>query len=268
MLFVMDIGNTSITAGIFEHDTLVVSWHLASDSKRSEDEYGIIIKNLVKDAGLSDKIDSAIISSVVLPLTERISIAIEKYLKVSCIVVSHKINTGIKIQIDNPSEIGADRIVNGYAASKIYGNPAIVVDFGTATTFDIVNSKNEFIGGIITAGMKIQADALSKFTSKLPKVKIEAPKNTIGANTIDAMLSGIVRGHALMIEGLIQDCEEELGEKAVVIATGGYSSIISKYIKRQFDYVNPDLTLTGLKLLYDLNTQKKIQSDAQDILLG
>lgn len=253
MLFVLDIGNTSITAGVFDGDNLIESWKLSSDSVRSEDEYGIVLKNLLKDASLHDKLSSAIISSVVLPLTERIKIAIEKYLNIECMVVNHKINTGIQIKLDNPSEIGADRIVNGYAASLIYGSPVIVVDFGTATSFDIVNADNEFIGGIIAAGMKIQADALSKFTSKLPKVKIEAPKNAIGSNTIDAMLSGIVRGHAAMIDGLISECEKELGQRATVVATGGYSSIISDCMQRRFDYINPNLTLLGLRFLYDLN---------------
>ena len=129
----------------------------------------------------------------------------------------------------------------------------IVIDFGTATSFDIVNSKNQFIGGIITAGMKIQAEALSAKTSKLPKLNIEAPKNAIGRNTIDAMLSGIVRGHAAMVAGLIFECEKELGEKSTIIATGGYSSVISEYLIRKFDYINPDLTLIGLNILYKLN---------------
>lgn len=257
MLFVLDIGNTNITAGVFDNETLITSWRIASDLMRSEDEYGIIIKNLVKDAGLEEKIDSAIISSVVLPLTEKLQISLKKYLYIDSVVVSHKINTGINIKIDKPGEVGADRIANGYAASILYGAPVIVVDFGTATSFDIVNSNNEFIGGIIAAGMKIQADALSRFTSKLPKIKIEAPENAIGSNTIDAMLSGIVRGHAAMIDGLILQCEKELGAKATVVATGGYSSIISKYLNREFDYVNPDLTLKGLKLLYDLNKSEK-----------
>ncbi|MDD3237738.1 MAG: type III pantothenate kinase [Candidatus Gastranaerophilales bacterium] len=253
MLFALDIGNTQITAGVFDGDKFVTSWRIASDKKRSEDEYGIIIKKLVEDSGLLDKIDTSIISSVVLPLTDRLQFAVKKYLNIDSLVVSHKIETGVSIKIDNPKEIGADRIVNGFAASVLYGSPVIVVDFGTATSFDIVNKNNEFIGGIIAAGMKIQADALSEFTSKLPKVNIEAPENTIGHNTIDAMLSGIVRGHAAMVDGLISQCEKELGEKATVIATGGYSSIISKYLVRQFDYVNPDLTLIGLNLLYKLN---------------
>lgn len=254
MLLVLDIGNTSITAGVFDNNNLLESWHLASDKKRSADEYGIILKNLLKDSNLEEKINSAIISSVVLQLTDRFKSAIEKYLNITPIIVSHKIKTGINIKLDKPSEIGADRIVNGYAASQIYGSPVIVVDFGTATSFDIVNHNNEFVGGIIAAGMMIQAEALGKYTSKLPKVNIEAPEKTIGTTTINAMLSGIVRGHAAMIDGLIEDCEKELGQKATIVATGGYSGIISKYLKRKFDDINPNLTLKGLNLLYKLNS--------------
>ena len=257
MLLAIDIGNTSTTLGVFDGDDLVVSWRIASDIKRSEDEYGIVIKNLIKDSDLLQKITEGIISSVVIQLTEKFQIALEKYLGISAINVTHKINTGIEILTDNPSEVGADRICNACAGARLYKAPVIVVDFGTATSFDIVNSKKQFIGGVITAGMKIQAAALSEFTSKLPKLKIEAPKEAIGRNTIDAMLSGIVRGHAAMIDGLLEECEKELGEKAVMVATGGYSPIISKYMKREFDYINPDLTLIGLRIIYDLNVKAR-----------
>ena len=253
MLLTIDIGNTNITLGVFDGDTIVQSWRLATDNKRTEDEYGVFLKNLLKETDLDKKITYAIISSVVVQLTERIEIALKKYLNVNSLIISHKIKTNIELKTDNPSQIGADRIANACAAAHLYSSPAIVVDFGTATSFDIVNGKNEFIGGIITAGMKIQAEALSSRTSKLPKLNIEAPEHAIGRNTIDAMLSGIVRGHAAMIDGLIFECERELGEKATIIATGGYSSVISQYLRRKFDYINPDLTLIGSKLLFDLN---------------
>lgn len=253
MLLAIDIGNTNITLGVFDNETIVQSWRLSTEHKRTEDEYGVFLKNLLRETGLDTKITNAIISSVVVQLTERIEIALKKYLNIDSLIVSHKIKTNISLKTDNPSQIGADRIANACAAAHLYATPAIVVDFGTATSFDIVNSKNEFIGGIITAGMKIQAEALSSRTSKLPKLNIEAPEHAIGRNTIDAMLSGIVRGHAAMIDGLIFECERELGEKATIIATGGYSSVISQYLKRKFDYINPDLTLIGSKLLFDLN---------------
>lgn len=253
MLLAIDIGNTHITLGVFVLDKIVHSWRLSTDITRTEDELGIFIKNLLREACIHDKIENAVISSVVVQLTQPVQKALEKYLGINAIIVSHKIKLNVKLKTDNPSQIGADRIANACAASILYSTPAIVIDFGTATSFDIVNSDNEFIGGIITAGMKIQAEALSSHTSKLPKLNIEAPKTTIGKNTIDAMLSGIVRGHAAMIDGLISACEKELNQKAVIIATGGYSSVISSYLTRKFDYINPDLTLLGLKFLFDIN---------------
>lgn len=253
MLLVIDIGNTNITLGVFENEKIVQSWRLATDIKRTEDEYGVFLKNLLRETNLDKKISNAVIASVVVQLTEKIEIALKKYLGIDSLIISHKIKTNVVLKTDNPSQVGADRIVNACAAAKLYSTPAIVVDFGTATSFDIVNEKNEFIGGIITAGMKIQAEALSSKTSKLPKLNIEAPEHAIGRNTIEAMLSGIVRGHAAMIDGLILECEKELGQKATIIATGGYSAVISKYLNRKFDYINPDLTLIGAKILFEMN---------------
>ena len=253
MLLVIDVGNTNVTIGVFNKDTLVQSWRLSTKIARTEDEYGIFLMNLLKEFKLDKEIKNAVICSVVLPLTEMLEVAIKKYLKVDSLVISHKIKTNVELKTDIPSQIGADRIANATAAVSLYKAPAIVVDFGTATSFDIVNSRNEFIGGIITAGMKIQAEALSNKTSKLPKLNIEAVDNVIGRNTIDAMLSGVVRGHAAMIDGLISECEEELGQKATIIATGGFSSVICNYLNRKFDYINPDLTLIGAKKLFELN---------------
>ncbi len=255
MLLAADIGNTNITLGVFDGDKIVHSWRLSTEITRTEDEYGVFLKNLLRETNLDTKVKSAVISSVVVQLTERIETALKKYMGIDSLIISHKIATNVTLKTDNRSQIGADRIANACAASILYKSPAIVVDFGTATSFDIVNKDNEFIGGIITAGMKIQADALSSKTSKLPKLNIEAPEHAIGHNTIDAMLSGIVRGHAAMIDGLIEECEKELGYKTTIIATGGYSSVISKYLKRKFDYINPDLTLQGMKILYDLNSK-------------
>ena len=254
MLFVADIGNTTITIGIYQEDgKLCQKWSLTSDIKRSEDEYGITLLNLIKHSGFSEKISSAIISSVVVQLTERIEQAIVKYFGIKPIIVSHKINTGIKLAVKNPQEVGADRIVNAFYASKFYKLPAVVVDFGTATSFDVVNAKKEFIGGIIAAGMKIQARALSQFTSKLPKLRIEAPAETISDNTVDAMLSGIVRGHAAMIDGLIYACEQQLQSKVTTIATGGYCEIVARYLQRPIEFINENLTLDGLYELWKIN---------------
>lgn len=257
MLLTVDIGNTNITLGIFDGNNIIRSWRLATNLKRTEDEYGVFLKNLLKEDNLNEKVKAAVISSVVVQLTERIEIALKKYLKINSLIISHKTKSEVTLKIDEPSQMGADRIVNAAAAAKLYKLPAIVVDFGTATTFDVINKNKEFVGGIIAAGMKIQADALSDRTSKLPKLFIEEVDTVLATNTIDAMLAGVVRGHAAMIDGLIKACEEELGEKTTIIATGGYSSVISKYLKRKFDDINPDLTLIGAKILYDLNLENK-----------
>lgn len=251
MLLTLDIGNTSTTIGLFDGDNLVDTWSISSEKHRSEDEIGILLINLLKIHNYEEFVDSACLCSVVVCLTERYKNALKRYLNITPFVVSNKTTKLLKYSVDNPEEVGADRIVNAFAAHSLYKQDSIVVDLGTATSFDIVKSNGEFLGGIICAGMKIQAESLKKFTSKLPLIKIEAPNSAIGKNTIDAMLSGIVRGHACMIDGLIEECEKELGKKALIIATGGYSEIVARYMSRQFDFINPYITLEGLKLIYD-----------------
>ncbi len=253
MLFVIDIGNTNTNIGVFEGENLLINWNVASDLKRTGDEYGILLLNLLNSPVLKKHPKAAIISTVVPPLGETFKTALKKYLDIEARLISHKSKLPFKITIKTPSELGADRIANAAAAVKLYKLPAIVIDFGTATTFDIVDENKNFVGGIITPGLKIQANSLSSFTSKLPKVKIEAPKTAIGKDTISAMLSGIVRGHACMIDGMIKLCEEELGKKASIIATGGFSSVLFPNMERPFDYINKDLTLEGLRYLYELN---------------
>ena len=254
MLLVIDIGNTNTNIGVYNNSgNLEKNWNIASDIKRFEDEYGILILNLLQNSNIAPHIDSAIISSVVAPLCETYKMALEKYLNITPFILSHKAKLPIKIDLKQPKEAGADRLANASAAAILYKLPAIVIDLGTATSFDIVDENKNFIGGLIAPGLKIQAKALSQFTSKLPKLKIEAPENTIGKDTISAMLSGIVRGHAAMIEGMIKACEKELGQKATIIATGGYSNVLFDTMERGFDYINPSLTLEGLKYLYELN---------------
>lgn len=258
MLFVADIGNTSTTIGVYDGSKLLQTWKLASDKKRSEDEYGIILHNFINHAGMVG-INAAIISSVVLPLTERFQVAIEKYLNIPVLNLTHKIPTGIKIDLDKPQEIGADRIANACAAYNIYKKTTVVVDFGTATSFDIVSADGRFLGGAITPGIRISADALNAFTSLLPKVRIEAPESVIGKNTIDAMLSGLVRGHGAMIDGIVEGIEKELGEPVITVATGGYSAIVTDCMKRPFDYLNSNLTLEGLRYIYEMNKESLIK---------
>ena len=251
MLLTLDIGNTSTTIGLFDGDNLLETWSIASEKNRSEDEIGILLINLLRIHNYEHCVHSACMCSVVVCLTERFKNAIKRYLNIELFVVSNKTTNLLNYCVDYPEEVGADRIVNAFAAYSMYKKTSIVVDMGTATSFDVVKGNGNFLGGIICAGMKIQAESLKKFTSKLPLIKIESSDTAIGPNTIDAMLSGIVRGHACMIDGLIEECEKELGEKAIIIATGGYSDIVAKYMKRKFDYINPNITLEGLKIVYD-----------------
>lgn len=251
MLLTLDIGNTSTTIGLFDKDSLVESWSIASEKHRSEDEIGILLMSLLRIHNYEQYVHSACLCSVVVCLTERYKNAISRYLNIEPFVVSSKTTNLLNYCVDYPDEVGADRIVNAFAAYQLYKRTCIVVDMGTATSFDIVKANGDFLGGIICAGMKIQAESLKKFTSKLPLIKIEAPNMVIGTNTIDAMLSGIVRGHACMIDGLIKECEKELSEKVLVIATGGYSEIVAQYMERKFDFINPNITLEGLKIVYD-----------------
>jgi len=252
MLLAVDIGNTNITLGIFDGDSLVQSWRLASEKNKTEDEYGIILNKLLSFHGF-EKIKSAVIAGVVFPLTDIFKKAVEKYIGIPSLLIKADMNLGLKLDVNNPSEVGADRIANAAAVSKLCKLPAVVIDFGTATTFDIVDKNGNFAGGIIAPGIKISAEALNMFTSLLPKIKIECSKSAIGKNTVESILSGIIRGHAAMIEGLISQIEAELGASVTTIATGGYSELISKYLKKPFDSINPDLTLFGLKILFDLN---------------
>ena len=253
MLLVIDIGNTNTSLGVYENDKLVETFRLSSDVKKTADEYGISLLAILNHNNLTSKIKGAIVSSVVPQLCETYKYAIKKYLKIEAISLSYKSKMPIKLALNNNKEIGADRIANATAAAIKYKLPAIVIDFGTATTFDIVDKDACFVGGIIAPGLKIQANSLAQFTSKLPKLKIEAPDKAIGKSTISAMLSGIVLGHRCLIEGMIKNCEKELNQKATIIATGGYSSVLFDNMDDVLDYIDKDLTLFGLKELYNLN---------------
>ena len=249
MLLTVDIGNTSINLGIFEEDALVEKFRLASDKDLSKEEYEILLKTLCKDF----KIKGCIIASVVDELNDKFKYSVDNVFNINSIMVTNECKTGVKIALESPQEAGADRIANACGAFMLYDRPCIVVDFGTATSFDIINKKGEFIGGIITPGLNLQMKVLNKFTSKLPKIDVAVSDKAIGNNTSEAILSGVIRGTASMIDGLVEQCEKELGEKAVLIATGGYSGLISNYLKRPFDFINPTLTLEGLRFLYELN---------------
>lgn len=260
MLLTADIGNTSITLGLFEGEgangsylsngsALVETFRLASDKDLSQEEYEVLLKTLCQPY----LIDGCVIASVVDELSKKFKASVDNVFKISSILISSELNTGVKISIDNPKEAGADRIANACGAFMLYEKPCIVIDFGTATSFDIINRNGEFVGGVIAPGLNLQMKVLNKFTSKLPKIDVAVANKAIGSNTADAILSGVIRGSACLIDGLIEQCESELGAKATLVATGGYSSLIASYLKRPFDFINPTLTLEGLRYLYELN---------------
>lgn len=249
MLLAVDIGNTNITLGVFENESILETFRLASDKELPQEEYEILLHTLFKKY----KIDACIIASVVDELSKVLKHALDNVFHINSILLGPKLNLGINLKLKNPKEAGADRIANACGAYVLYSKPAIIVDLGTATTFDIIDKNGNFLGGVIMPGLNLQFRALNKSTSKLPKIEADTVDRAIGNNTADAILSGVIRGSACAIEGLIEQCEKELKEKAVIIATGGYSQLISKYMKRRFDFVNPYLTLEGLRFLYELN---------------
>ncbi|MBP7212242.1 type III pantothenate kinase [bacterium] len=249
MLLTADIGNTNITLGLFDDSALIEEFRLASDKDLSLEEYEVLLKTLFKEYDVK----GCIVGSVVDELNKKFKTAVEKVFKITPIFVNYAINTGVKLALKHPKEAGADRIANACGAFMLYERPCIVIDFGTATTFDIVNKNGEFIGGIIAPGLNLQLKSLNKFTSKLPKIDVAKSKSAIGNNTSDAILSGVIRGASCMIDGLVKQCEKELGEKVTLVATGGYSSLIADYLDRPFDFINPTLTLEGLRFLYNFN---------------
>ena len=255
MLLAIDAGNTSISFGVYQDKLLLKRFSLASDKKRSIDEYGTLIRSILKQNGIDKAaLSGAILASVVPTLTDTIIEAVKNYLNIDTLKLTTKIPTGIQYNLDNPRELGADRMANARAAIELVKNQnCIVVDFGTATNFDVISKNKEFLGGAIAPGVNISALALNNFTSLLPKIRVEEPSQTIGKNTVDAILSGIIIGHAKMIDGMIENIEKELGEKSIIIATGGYNDIVKNSMHRKFDFIEPNLTLEGLRLIYKDN---------------
>jgi type III pantothenate kinase len=253
MLLTIDIGNTDTTFGVFDGEELRATWHIATDIHRMADEYAALLLNLMRQQGLdTPDIKAIALCSVVPPLISTFDELFKRYFHISPLVVGTGIKTGVRIRMDNPREVGADRIVNAAAAHHLYGGPVIVTDLGTATTFDTVSKEGDYLGGAIAPGIMAGAEALFTRTSMLSRVELARPKRAIGTNTIAAMQSGIIFGYVGLVEGIVARIQKELGEKAKVIATGGYASLIAKETK-VFDEVNPGLTLIGLRLIYQMN---------------
>ena len=253
MLLATDIGNTNIVIGVFDGERLKATWRLSTDVHKLADEYAAIFANLMplKELAFTD-IDSAIVSSSVPPLISVFEELCQRYFKVTPMVVGPGTKTGVRISIENPREVGADRVVNAAAAHSLYGGHLIVIDFGTATTLDAVSEDGDYLGGAIAPGIEISAEALFEHAAKLPRVEMIKPQKAIGGNSVAAMQSGIIFGYVGLIEGLVARMRKELGGKAKVIATGGLADIIARETK-VIDALEPDLTLFGLRLIYEQN---------------
>lgn len=253
MLLAIDIGNTNIAFGVFEGEQLRATWRMAADVNQMADEYAALLLNLLHHQGLeASDIKEVALCCVVPPLLTTFEELCQRYFHISPLVVGAGVKTGVRIRMDNPREVGADRIVNAAAAHHLYRGPVIIVDLGTATTFDTVSKEGDYLGGAIATGIGTAAEALFTKTTALPRVELVHPERAIGTNTITAMQSGVVFGYVGLVEGIVARIQQELGEKARVVATGGYAGLIAKETV-VVDEVNPDLTLVGLRLIYLMN---------------
>jgi type III pantothenate kinase len=256
MLLTVDVGNTNINIGVFDGSKLKATWRVATGVHRMPDEYASLLLNLFDRQGIdASQITDAILCSVVPTLVGVFEEVCRRYLKVLPLVVESGVKTGVRICLDNPREVGADRVVNAVAAHQLYGGSVIVIDLGTATTFDAVSEDGDYLGGAIAPGIAIATEALFTRTAALPRVELTHPKRAVGRNTVAAMQSGIVFGYAGLIEGIVARIQQEMGGKAKVVATGGYAELLARETP-VIEVVNPDLTLVGLRLIYEMNEVK------------
>jgi type III pantothenate kinase len=253
MLLAIDIGNTNVTLGVYAGQTLKSHWRLATDHHRMPDEYGIMLAGLLQHAGIPvSAIDAIAMASVVPPLTSNFVQACETYLGRTPLVVDAGVKTGVRVKYEDPKQVGADRIVDAAAAYQLYGGPACIVDFGTATTFDAISAEGDYLGGAIAPGLGIAAEALFRHASKLPRVDLQRPPSVIGRNTVHSMQSGFLFGYVSLVEGMVARFRVELGLQMNVIGTGGLVEVIAKET-RVIDIIAPWLTLDGLRMVWELN---------------
>lgn len=257
MLLAIDVGNTNTVIGVFAGEELLTSWRISTDRHKTADEFGILITGLLTRSDFPDYgIERMVISSVVPPVVMVLEEMAGRYFQIKPLVVSNRMESGITIRLDHPSELGADRLVNAVAAYHHFGGPVIVVDFGTATTFCCISEAGEYLGGAIAPGIEISCGALFKIAAKLPRVEIVEPEQVTGRNTVEALQSGIIYGFAGQVDGLVERLQQDFPQKAQVVATGGQARLIYRHT-RSIHHLDPYLTLKGLYLLGEMNRDQK-----------
>ncbi|MBN2118302.1 MAG: type III pantothenate kinase [Anaerolineales bacterium] len=253
MLLTIDIGNTNLTLGLYDGNTLFAHWRLATDHARMPDEYGLQFLGLLQNAGHTKTALTGIcLASVVPQLTGRVIQACREYLESDPFIVDVGIKTGIKVRYEDPRAVGADRIADAVAVMYLYGGPACIIDFGTATTFNALTKDGEYLGGAITAGINLATEALFVHAAKLPRIDLQRPPSIIGRNTVHAMQAGLLFGYVSMVEGMVERFRRELGPEMKVVATGGLSAVVAQETD-VIQIIAPWLTLEGLRILWDLN---------------
>ena len=253
MLLTIDIGNTNLTLGLYNGAELGRHFRLATDHARMPDEYGLQFLGLLQNAGrIVSELNGIVLASVVPQLTARVVQACQEYLKQEPLVVDTGVKTGIRIRYEDPRAVGADRVADAVAVVNLYGGPACVIDVGTATTFNAVTREGDYLGGAITAGVNLAAEALYTRAAKLPRMDLQRPPSVIGRNTVHAMQSGLLYGYVSMVEGMVTRFRSELGSDMKVVATGGLAEVIAKETD-VIDIISPWLTLEGLRIIWELN---------------